>query len=88
MSRGTCLLKVDIKEVREKTDKQKNYENCLEVDMKIVADGRKWENVSAENLVDDFLKIKEEWEKVCSKIQCSQQTTKASMPNFQKLKDE
>ena len=71
MSRGTYSLKVDIKEVREKTDKQKNYENCLEVDMKIVADGRKWENVSAEDLVDDFLKIKEEWEKICSKIQCS-----------------
>ena len=65
MSRGTYSLKVDMKEIREKVDKQKNYKNCLEVDMKIVAGQRKW---SAEELVEDFLKIKEEWEKICFKI--------------------
>ena len=71
MSRGTYSLKVDIKEIREKIDKQKNYKKCLEVDMKIVVDQRRWENVSAEDLVEDFLKIKEEWEKICFKIRCS-----------------
>ena len=69
MSRGTYLFKVDVKEIRKITDKQKNYENCLEVDMKIIADRRKW---SAEELAEEFLKIKEEWEKICFKIQCFQ----------------
>ena len=67
-SHGTYLLEAAIKEIREKTDKQKNYENCLEVDTKIVADGRKWEHVSPADLTEDFLKIKEEWEKIFSNI--------------------
>ena len=62
---GTALCEVTVKEIREKIDNQAEWQECVEVDMKLTVEGRKVESLSAKDFAHQFVKIKELWANIC-----------------------
>jgi len=65
LSGGSFLLEVIVNEIREKITNQKNWKECIEVDLQIIIDKRNWKEVNAVDLTEEFLKMKKEWENIC-----------------------
>lgn len=61
---GAALLEVQINEMRQKAEYTKKWKDCFEMNMKLIVDDREYKEMCAQELTQDFLTIKQEWEKI------------------------
>ena len=62
---GEAVFEVKVKEMREKIEVQAKWQECVEIDMKILVDGRRHLDMSSEELASQILEIRKFWNLIC-----------------------
>ena len=62
---GEAVFEVKVKEMREKIEVQAEWQECVEIDMKILVDGRGHLDMSSEELASQILEIRKFWKLIC-----------------------
>lgn len=65
-SSGTAILEIHVNEIRQNSVHVNHcWQDCIEMTMRLIVDNREYKDMSAEDFTNDFLMIKNEWEKIC-----------------------
>eukprot|EP00092_Neocalanus_flemingeri_P000553 GFUD01000587.1.p1 GENE.GFUD01000587.1~~GFUD01000587.1.p1 ORF type:complete len:544 (+),score=139.17 GFUD01000587.1:25-1632(+) len=59
---GEAILELKIKEMREKVENQKDWQECVEIDMTIIMEENEKERLEAEKLASYILEIRQVWD--------------------------